>query len=119
MSFRRRLLALITVVGLPLVACLDDSITGSRAISITLEVEPATTPVDESVTFTFVATGTDIAAVLVDFGDGTADTLTYPNPVEVADERSHTYTAPGSYTAVGTVVTPSGRGTDEVVVTVN
>lgn len=100
-------------------SCLDDSITGTREISISLVADPATVAPDEPVTFSFEATGRDIGAVLVDYGDGTADTLSFPNPIEVADQLVHSYDSPGSYTAVGTVVAVGGRNSDEVVVTVN
>lgn len=101
-------------------SCLDDSITGSRPLAISLDADPTTVAVSEPVTLSFLATGSDIVAVVLDFGDGAADTLTYAQPpVEVEDQRVHGYDAPGSYTAEGTVIAAQGRTTDEVVITVN
>lgn len=104
---------------LPATACIDQDITGSRPLAMTISADPATAAVGEDVTFEFVGEGTNVAAVIVAFGDGQADTLTYPAVVEVADFTVHSYDAPGNYTAVGTVVAMNGRLSDEVMVTVN
>ncbi len=104
---------------LPAAACLDEDITGTRALAITITADPTAAAVGDDVRFEFVGEGTNIAAVVVGFGDGQADTLTYPAVVEVADFTVHSYDAPGTYTAIATVVAVNGRLSDEVVVTVS
>lgn len=100
-------------------ACLDDSVTGTRALAFSISAEPTTAAVDEEVTFSFTGEGTNITAVIVSFGDGTADTLTYGAAVMVTDFTVHSYAAPGIYTAQGTIVAGNGTLSDEAAVTVN
>lgn len=100
-------------------ACLDDSITGARPLAFSISADPSTVIVDEEVTFRFTGEGTNVTAVIVAFGDGTADTLTYSAAVMVTDFTVHSYADAGSYAAEGTIVAGNGRRSDDVVVTVN
>lgn len=113
-----RLLAFLTGL-LSTAACLDDSVTGTRPLAFSISAEPTTAAVDEEVTFSFTGEGTNITAVIVAFGDGTADTLTYGAAVMVTDFTVHSYAAPGIYTVQGTIVAGNGRLSDESAVTVN
>lgn len=111
-------LALLAAVGAA-TACLDDSVTGTRPLVFSMSADPVTAEIAEPVTFTFTAEGTNIVAVVVDFGDGMADTLTNPPAVMVTDFTVHSYEEAGLYTAVGKVVAQNGTLSDEVEVTVN
>lgn len=112
--------ALILLAGLVSAAsCLNESVTGVRALSFSMTADPTTVAVGEEVTFRIEGTGTNIVAAIVDFGDGTADTLTYPAAVAVVDQTLHAYDEVGAYTAVGTLVAQNGDDSDEVAVTVN
>lgn len=106
-------------LALAVAGCLDDSITGGRPLEMTLTADPLAVAVGASVNFSFEASGTDIGAVIIDYGDLTADTFAYPNPVLVADVVTHEYDAAGTYVAEGTVLARTGSRSDEVTITVN
>lgn len=112
--------ALVVLVGsMTAAACLDESVTGTRALSFALEANATDVAVGATVRFTFTGEGTNVTAVVVEFGDGVADTLTYPPAVSVGDFTEHSYEAAGTYTATGTIIAQNGRLSDEVAVTVN
>ena len=54
-------------------ACLDESITGTRPLTLTISVDPSTVVVDEVVTATYDATGTGLVGIIVNWGDGVVD----------------------------------------------
>lgn len=120
MSTSRSLLALalLAAVGAT-TACLDDSVTGTRPLGFTISASPTSVPVGDTVHFDVTGQGTNVVAIIVAFGDGAEDTLTYPGALEVVDITEHAYDAPGSYEAVGTIVASNGQLSDEVVVTVH
>ena len=66
--------ALITAAAVGLVGvttgCLDDSVTGTRPLSLTLSADVTTATVGQTVTVSFEATGTGLAEVSIDFRDG-------------------------------------------------
>jgi hypothetical protein len=121
--------------------CLDDSITGVRELSVELRPSVTTLAVGDTLDVTFVAEGTGLLRVVVDYGDGVADTtrvgsfteiednvygvpdskdtVTYPGPLGVEGDRRHVYTSPGSYFVVGSAVGAAGRVTDSVSINVN
>lgn len=101
-------------------ACLDDSITGTRPLSIDITVTPATATVDEVVTVRYVVTGTGLAGVIVDWGDGVVDSVPFiGSAVEAEGPVEHQYTAAGTYGILGTVEGLNGALTDEASVTIN
>lgn len=102
-------------------ACLDDSITGTRPLSFSLEADRATAEVGDSIVFTYDATGTSIFAVLLAYGDGTVDTLRTgsTNQVERRESVRHAYEIAGSYEVIGRVVTGIGQTADTVDVVIN
>ncbi len=100
-------------------ACLDD-VTGTRPLSIALSADNTTPAVGEDVTISWVATGTDLGRVIIEFGDLTADTTDYNLlPLEVGGQVTHAYTAAGSYTVRGTALALIGTISDELTITVN
>ncbi len=102
-------------------ACLDDSITGTRPLSFSLEVDRSTAEVGDSVVFTYDATGTSIFAVILNYGDGMVDTLRTgsTNQVERRESVGYAYETAGSYEVVGRVVTSIGETGDTVEVVIN
>lgn len=110
----------VALVGLLLAAstaaCLDDSITGTRPLSFSLEVNPATAAVGDSIDFEYDASGTSIFGVVFFYGDGVSDTIFAQTSSEV--ERSGTiryaYSAAGTFEVVGKVVTSIGERADTV-----
>lgn len=112
--------------AVPLVAaavatgCLDNSITGERPISISLDVTPESPAVDELVTATFSATGTGLRGVIVDWGDGVLDSLPYSGVVvEVQAFSEHMYTLAGDYPVTATVEDQTSSESTTVTVVVN
>lgn len=101
-------------------ACLDDSITGTRPLTIEIDVDPATAVVDEVVTVRYVVTGTGLAGVIVDWGDGAVDSIPFiGSAVEAEGPVAHQYSATGTYDIVGTVEGLNGALSDEASVVVN
>ncbi len=101
-------------------ACLDNSITGTRPLSFTLTSNVATTTVGDSITFTFVATGTSIFGVVMNYGDGTIDTLATESPstVEWTQQVRRAFEDTGEFNVVGRLQTGIGSRSDTVAVTI-
>lgn len=119
MSATRPLLAIALSAALVAAAACLDSATGTRPLGVTISASPTSVLVGDTVQFDVTGQGTNVVAIIVAFGDGAADTLTYPAAVEVIDITKHAYDTPGSYEAVGTVLASNGQLSDQVVVTVN
>lgn len=102
------------------VACLDNSITGTRPLSFTLTSDAATSTVGDSLTFTFAATGTSIFGVVLNYGDGTMDTIPAesPNTVEWTQQVRRAFEVPGEFNVVGRLETGVGSRSDTVAVTI-
>ncbi len=104
------------VTAVTLTACLDDSITGTRPLSFSLSVSPATAVVGDSVDFEYDATGTAIYGVVLAYGDGAADTIFAETSSEVqrAGVMRYAYDEAGTFEVVGSVVTSIGTRADTV-----
>lgn len=103
-----------------LAGCLDDSITGTRPLSMQVEVTPATAAVAEDVLATYATTGTGIFRVIVAWGDGLADTVEYSGTaVEASQSVVHQYAAPGTFLVIGAVTARNGVLSDSVSVVIN
>lgn len=90
-------------------ACLDNSITGTRPVTISLDVSPETVMVGEEVTAFYQVTGTGILGVIVNWGDGLFDSVSYSGAaVEAAEPVIHTYADTGSFDIVGTIEAQNG-----------
>lgn len=101
-------------------ACLDDSITGTRQLTIDITVDPTTAAVDEVVTVRYVVSGTGLAGVIMDWGDGTVDSVPFVgSAVEAEGPVDHQYSTPGTYDIEGTVEGVDGALSDEASVVVN
>ena len=112
-----KLLATLLLVGTVASGCLDDSITGTRAVTLTIVVDMQSAAVGESVTVSYNATGTGIASVVIDWGDGESTPIEFVNrPVEATGVVEHAYSAAGSYTITGTVNASNGVVTSEATV---
>ena len=100
--------------------CLDDSITGTRPVTLTISVAVQTAAVGETVTVAYAATGTRIAEVVVDWGDGESTTVEFVTlPVEASGFVEHAYSEAGSYDITGTVAAGNGVETSEVTVEIS
>jgi hypothetical protein len=113
-----RLLLALLVVGVA-ASCIDNSITGVRTARMALSVTPTTLSAGGKVAITYDAEGTGIARIVLNYGDGVADTSTFSGPVVVSGDIEHTYAAAGTYILVGTVGATAGVASDSVTITVN
>ena len=116
-SRRAQIWILAVAVSLAM-GCLDNNITGVRPLTLTLTVEPATAAVGDSITFQYAATGTDLSAIVMDYGDG--ETGSVPSlgagAVDMTGLLKHAYATAGSYVATGTAYDNTGSVTQEVTV---
>ena len=92
--------------------CLDNSITGVRPLTLTLTVEPAAAAVGDSITFRYAATGTDLFAITLDYGDGQTGSV----PALRAGFLKHAYAEAATYVATGTATDNTGALSREVTV---
>lgn len=108
------------LVGTVASGCLDDSITGTRPVSLIILVDVQSAAVGESVTVAYDAAGTGIASVVVDWGDGESTPIEFQNrPVEATGAVEHAYLEAGSYTITGTVNASNGVVTSEATVEIS
>ena len=100
--------------------CLDDSITGTRPITLSISAASQTAAVGEVVTVTYSATGTGLIEVIVEWGDGAVSTVTLGGLIVEADGSvEHTYSAAGSYDITGTASAANGTASSEVTVQIS
>jgi len=100
-------------------ACLDDSITGTRPLSFNFTADPTSASVGQTVTFSYAATGTRIQGVIVEYGDGSADSVFTPGTVvEVEGVLEHAYEITGTFQAVGRLETTQTFLADTVTIQV-
>jgi len=108
------------LVCLVMSACLDDSITGTRPLTITIGFDVDTALVNEVVTANYSATGSGMAGVIVNWGDGVVDTLALSGTaVEVTGPAEHTYTVTGTYDVEGTVQAQNGTLSAQATITIS
>ena len=120
-------------------ACLDDSITGLRELSMVLTSDRTIVSVGDSVNFEYSAEGTGLVSVRVEYGDGgedfvlvsssggfeepeegfRADTLFYPGPIGVRGPLTHAFDSVGTFLVIGYAVGAAGVASDTVALTVN
>ena len=103
------LLGLTLATGLLVAGCLDDSITGTRPLTMAITVEPESAAVAEIVTTRYSATGTGLIGIIVDWGDGVVDSVSLSGvAVSASGPVEHQYTAEGTYEIVGTAEAQNG-----------
>ncbi len=102
------------------VGCLDDSITGTRPLFLSVTATPVAAAVDVPITFSYSAEGTRLLRVILNYGDGVVDTVTFPGvPVAVAGETFHSYSVSGSFTTRATIEAMNGVFSSEATVQIN
>lgn len=116
-TFRVSMILAAVAVG---AGCLDDSITGTRPLDIEVSVTPATATVGQTVQATFLATGTGLQGVILDWGDGVVDSLTLSGTaVQAGRDLDHAYSAVGSYTISARAEDQTGARTATTSVQIN
>ncbi|MDA0329218.1 MAG: hypothetical protein O2958_09445 [Gemmatimonadetes bacterium] len=117
---RTRIFALLLVAGTGAVACLDDSITGTRPLSMAVTANPQIALVDEVVIVSYQATGTGLLGIIMNWGDGVVDSLTFNGlAVEASGNFEHAYPVAGSFDIVGTAEAQNGTVSDSTAVQIN
>ena len=116
----KKLCVLAATVAAATVACLDDSITGTRPLDFSLTADVATATVGQDVTFLYDAQGTGLRLVRIDWGDGMADSATFSAAtVEGAGDFMHSFGLAGTFIVRGEAVTFIGTARDSVTITIN
>lgn len=111
---------LVTLGTLVAAGCLDDSITGTRPLTMAITVEPETASVNEMVTARYQATGTGIYGIIMDWGDGVVDSIQLSGTVvDAAGPIEHEYLVAGEYQVHGRVEAQNGNLTSTVPVVIN
>lgn len=98
-----------------LAACLDDDITGTRPLTFNLTASTAAAVVGQDITFDYQATGTALYWVVLDYGDGLADTIRAGNNVvEAAGTLTHAYEIAGDFVVAGKAENYTGIESQEI-----
>lgn len=99
----------LAAVAAAVAACDDVTVVENRPTEVVLTATPTSGAVGDSISFRAEAQGSALAGVTLDFGDGTADTLTTQGPQTIGVTFGHRYAAPAEYEAVATVHEGVGR----------
>ena len=75
--------------------------------AITLSVNRTSAPVGQPFEFTYEATGTFLAGVILDYGDGAVDTIRAPGAQRMSGRPQHSFSAAGSFVVTATAVEAS------------
>jgi len=117
MSSRQFLLTACAV--LCVAACSDITFTGGGPVTIQLSADKASVPEGGTVTFTYAAKGTYLNGVVIDYGDGVADSVFTQGSQKAEGVVSHQFALSGMYTVVGRAEdSATGTATAEVVIQV-
>jgi len=98
----KRLMVLAAAAVMGATAACESSVTGPRALSLTITPSATTAAVGDSLTFTANAEGTALVDLEADYGDGANETVTVSASQTVSVRFRHAYSAPGTYTVTVT-----------------
>lgn len=114
-----RRLVLTLCAALSAAACSDITFEGGGPVTIQLSADRTDLPAGGSVTFTYDVRGTYLSGVVIDYGDGVADSVFTQGAQSAAGVVSHAFELPGSYTVIGKAEdSATGTATAEVVIQV-
>jgi hypothetical protein len=85
------------------------------SITLTADRDVAVAGAD-TVTFRYDAAGTDLVGIVLDFGDGQADSLSAQGATTAGATREHVYADPGTFFAVAEVIEAFGESLADTVV---
>lgn len=98
-------IALCALVVAPLwLACSDVTFEGGGPLSITLSADQTAPTAGGTVTFSYDAVGSILVGIILDYGDGTADSVAASGAQTAVGHLAHTYEAAGTFTAEATVL---------------
>lgn len=114
---RRAALALASVALS--VACSSVTFVGGGDVSLTMTADPPSASTGQDVTFSYDAVGSILVAIIMDYGDGTGDTLDTAGAQTASGRFVHAFETPGTFSVVGTIFDNlQGSASDTVVVQV-
>ena len=91
-------------------SCSTSTADVGKALSIELSVDRTSGVAGVDVfTFRYEASGQDLLGVVLEFGDGQADSLATLGSTTAGATRPHTYVDPGSYSAIARVLEAFGQ----------
>ena len=100
--------------------CLSLDISVPTEISIEVTSTHTTATVGQEVTFNYDASGPSLVRVVLEYGDGIADTVGTAGATSAQGHRDHTFQAAGSYVVTGFAVgVNDAASTDNVTVTIS
>jgi len=96
----RSVAALAAAILAAAAGCSSASTDVGEPLSITLSVDRSSGAAAVDVfSFHYEATGTDLLGIVLEFGDGQADSLAAQGAARASATRSHVYETPGTYSA--------------------
>lgn len=100
-------------------ACSDITFVGGGPVTIKLTADRTAVVTGGMVTFAYDVKGTFLESVVLDYGDGAADSVFTVGSQTAAGTFSHAFALPGSFTVIGRAEdSATGTATAEVVITV-
>ena len=98
-------------------ACSSTTTDFGEPLSIALTVDRAVGVAGvDTFSFRYDATGTSLMGIVLEFGDGQADSLSAQGATSAGATRSHVYAVPGAFSAVATVLEAFGEARADTVV---
>lgn len=90
------------------VACSSSTVSGIRELAISITATPTTAAVNTPVEFRYDAMGTQLAGIVVAYGDGVVDSVATFGASTAGGRLTHTYSTPGIFQVEATVIEGSG-----------
>jgi hypothetical protein len=116
---RVRLRAGAFILGAALAACSEVTFSGGEPVSLEIAVDKATAAIGEDVAVSVDARGTSLNGVVVEYGDGVADSLSAFGAVSAQTTFVHRYQEVGTYVVRGRAEDgPTGTARDSATVVV-
>ena len=101
-------------------ACTSVDVADPRPLTMELTASALSAGVGQSVDFSFSGTGVLLVQVVLDYGDGAADTVALAGSQTVGGRKDHAWSDAGSYTVLGTLTDASlGDATAQVTVQIS
>lgn len=102
---------ILTAVGLfTLAACSSTTTDTGQPLGVELTADRTNAAVGDSIEFFAQGSGSLLAGMAIEYGDGAADSLSTEGAVTATMRRKHAYSEPGSYLAVATLADGTFQG---------
>jgi hypothetical protein len=95
--------ALAGVFAVALSGCLRLDVSSPEEVAITLTSDQATAGIGEEISFRYEATAFSLVEVVLEYGDGEADTILGRGAVSASGFLDHAFQQAGSFIVTGTV----------------